>query len=141
MSVVTIPDAEQIVGQYLRTSPDVMAMDARVASKLPTSFVKPWVRITQLDATNVTNGPVEHLVNYYLQLDCYAGEGTQTPQLQASDLSRTVRALLHALPQVDIDGVVVTHVAFTSHARIPDTTMEPARERYVLDAEIRMHLG
>lgn len=138
-AVKTIPDAERIVGDYLRGHPDVMALDARVSSRLPTSFTRPWVRLTQLDATNVTGGPVEHLVLYYLQLDCYAGETASNPQLEASDLSRAVRAVLFALGGKVVAGTTVSQVAFTSHARIPDDSMEPARERYVLDTEIRMH--
>jgi hypothetical protein len=141
MTVLTIPDAEQIVGKLLREHPDVMAINARVASRLPTSFKTPWVRVTQLDAINVTNGPVEYLIEFFLQFDCYAGEGNQNPQLEASSLSRIVRAVLHGMPQADIQDVVVTQVIFTSHARIPDESMEPARERYVLDAEVRLHLA
>ena len=139
MTVEVIPDAEQIVIQHLREHPDVVATNARVSSKTPTTFKSPWVRVTQLDAANVTNSPVEHLVNYFLQFDCYAGEGTQNPQLEASQISRIVRSVLHAMPQAEIAGVVVTQVIFTSHARIPDEVMEPRRERYVLYCEARMH--
>jgi hypothetical protein len=141
MTVLTvIPDGPAIVGAQVRKHPDVVALDARVAAKLPASFTKPWVKITQLDATNVTGGQPEHLINFYLQFDCYAGSNADNAQEDASLLARTVRAVLHNLTEQDIDGVVVTHVAFTSNARIPDEAFEPARERVVLDAEVRMHV-
>lgn len=138
--LVILPDAPAIVGSRLRSHPDVMALDARVAGKLPSSFKKPWVKITQLDATNVTGGDPEHLINFYLQLDCYAGGTDENAQEQASVLGRTTRAVLHDLTEQEIDGVVVTQVIFTGDARIPDEAFEPARERVVLDAEVRMHV-
>ena len=140
MSTLTlIPDGPAIIGSRLREHPDVMALDARVAGTIPKSFTKPWVRITQLDATNVTGGDPEHLIEFYLQLDCYAGNEAANAQEQASRLGRTIRAVLHDLTDQEIAGVVVTRVAFSSDARIPDEAFEPARERVVLDAEIRMH--
>ena len=139
-TLTVIPDAPAIVGSQLRGHPDVMALDTRVAGQIPKSFTKPWVKITQLDATNVTGGRPEHLINFYLQFDCYAGAQADNAQEQASRLGRTIRAVLHDLTEQDIDGVVVTHVAFTSDARIPDEAFEPARERVVLDAEVRMHV-
>jgi hypothetical protein len=139
-SLAIIPDAPAIVSGVLRNHPDVMALDARVAGKLPASFTKPWVRVTQLDATNVTGGAPEHLINFYLQFDCYAGSDTDQAQSEASRLGRTIRAVLHSLPDQSLSGVVVTHVAFASDARIPDEAFTPARERVVLDAEVRMHV-
>ena len=138
-ALALIPDAPAIIGSRLRQHPDVMALDARVAGSIPRSFTKPWVKITQLDATNVTGGQPEHLIEFYLQLDCYAGGEADNAQEQASRLGRTIRAVLHDLTEQEIDGVVVTKVAFTSDARIPDEAFEPARERVVLDTEIRMH--
>lgn len=135
-----IPDAPGIIGALLRQHPEVMALDARVAGKLPASFTKPWVKVTQLDATNVTGGQPEHLINFYLQFDCYAGSTADNAQAEASRLGRTIRAVLHNLTEQDIPEVVVTQVAFTGDARIPDEAFEPARERVVLDAEVRMHV-
>jgi hypothetical protein len=140
-ALVLIPDGPAIIGSQLREHPAVMSLDARVAGRLPTSFTKPWIKITQLDATNVTGGQPEHLISYYLQFDCYAGSTADNSQAQASLLGRTLRAVLNDLTEQDIDGVVVAHVAFTSDARIPDEAFEPARERVVLDAEVRMHVS
>ena len=139
-ALAVIPDAPAIIGSILRNHPDVMDLDARVAGQIPKSFTKPWVKVTQLDATNVTGGQPEHLIEYYLQFDCYAGGTADNAQEQASLIGRTIRAVLHDLTEQDIDGVVVTHVAFTSDARIPDEAFEPARERVVLDADVRMHV-
>ena len=72
-TLALIPDAPAIIGGRLRAHPDVMALDTRVAGSIPKSFTKPWVKITQLDATNVTGGQPEHLIEFYLQFDCYAG--------------------------------------------------------------------
>lgn len=131
-------DMEKVIGTFLHDHNDISALNVRVASSIPTSFTRPWVKVNQLNATNVTNGQPEHLVEYYLQLDCYAGDGDSGRE-QASEISRTVRNVLKAAEGDTISDVVVTHVTFTSHLRLPDTAFEPVRERYVLDALIRCH--
>jgi hypothetical protein len=139
-ALTLIPDGPAIVGKQLREHPDVMALGARVAGQIPKSFTKPWVKITQLDATNVTGGQPEHLINFYLQCDCYAGSEANNAQAQASLLGRTIRAVLHDLTEQALDDVVITKVVFTSNARVPDEAFEPARERVVLDVEVTLHV-
>jgi uncharacterized protein DUF3168 len=131
-------NAEAIVGSYLREQPDIKSLEARVLGKTPDTTEKPWVRVTLLDPANVTGTrKVEWLVAYYLQLDCYAGAtGGQT---EAFKLAKAVRAALVALPGSDLDDGVATDAEFLSMPRIPDTDFSPARERYVLDAEVYLH--
>lgn len=134
-----IPDAEMLVGDWLRTHPDIGALDARVAGKTPSSMGKPWIRVTQL---GVPRAHREHLLTFALQLDCYAGKDAtdlHTGQAQASLLARTARAVLMAQAGVTRDGVVISHVRVTGHPRVPDTTLEPARERMILTVEITLH--
>lgn len=138
-TLALIPDAPAIIGVRLREHPAVIQLGARVAGQIPKSFTQPWVKVTQLDALNVTGGRPEHLISFLLQFDCYAGSAADNAQEQASLLGRTIRAVLHDLADQSIDGVVVTEVTFTSDARIPDEAFEPARERVVLDADLRMH--
>jgi hypothetical protein len=141
VTLVTIPDTQAVVTKYLNDHPDVQALDARAATKLPSEESKqsrPVVRVTQLDATEVSSG-VEHLINVYFQFDCYAGGGASNTTVQASLLSRTIRAVLKSMQGTVQDGVVVTNVAFTGHASIPDEAFTPWRERFVLDAEIHCH--
>lgn len=142
MSIAVIPDCEALAGGWLREHPDIAAMGARVAGSTPRSMTAPWVRVTQLVATDSASSGIEHLIDYTLQLECYAGEAAQsafTGQAEASLLSRRVRAVLKGMEGVQADGVVVTRVAFSGDARLPDTALEPARERYVLTAEVMLH--
>ena len=137
MTTPLVPDAEQIVGDYLRGHANIIALGSRIAGTTPTSTDRPWVRVTQLDAANEPGSRVEHLIGYPIQLDCYAGR--DGGQEEASILVRTVRALLHAMPDHPHDEAVVTQVAIISCPRIPDQDLEPARERYALSALVRMH--
>ena len=137
MAVQVIPDCEAIIIPYLYNHPDLVALDARVASQLPATFTRPWVKATQLNARNHPSSPAEHLITYSMQFDCYAG--STGGQAEANLLSRTVRAVLHALPQATVSGAVVSRVTFTTHMRLPDDSFEPARERYVIDAEVTLH--
>lgn len=140
MSILTDTDFEKVVGTYLRDHPEISALDARIASAIPTNFTRPWIKLNQLDASNVTNAQPEHVIEYYLQFDCYAGSGDANAREAASAIARTVRSVLKQAEGDMIDNVVVTQVTFTSHTRLPDTAFDPARERYVLDALLRCHV-
>jgi len=128
-----IPDAEAIVASYLREE-----IGERVVGKTPSDISTPWVRITQLDAVNESSSRPERLVDFILQLDCFAGNEIEGAQEEASDLARAVRAALAGMegPQ---DGGVVTGVRFAGMPRVPDDSIEPARERYALTAHVYMH--
>lgn len=131
-------NAEAIVGSYLRDHADLKALEARVLGQTPSTTDKPWVRITQHHASNATGTrKVEHLVAYWLQLDCYAG--AKGGQAEAVALNAAVRAALVAITAASLEGAVATDVEFLSNPRIPDDAIEPARERFVLDAEIYLH--
>ena len=132
-----IPDGEKIVSGYLRTHADIEALDTRIVGKTPSDTSQSWVRLTQLDAGNSPKSSVEHLIAYFFQLDCYAGGDGGQPE--ASLLARTVRAALAVIGETTFDDAVVSNARFTNMARTPDTTLEPARERVILDAVVRMH--
>jgi hypothetical protein len=137
MSTDTILDLEKITGDYLRASSDV---GARVSGQLPKTFVNPWIRVTQIDASNATgNLRVEHLVSYLLQYDCYAGEEADNAQAQASQLGRTTRAALIDMQDQTLEGAVISGVEVRNDARIPDLDFNPPRERRVLTVEIWAH--
>jgi hypothetical protein len=139
MTTVLLFDMESVIGGYLNAHSSVTALNAKVHSKLPTRFTTPWVRITQIDAQPEFGSPVEHLITYALQFDCYAGASEATAgRRQASELSRTIRAVLQDLKGQTVDEAVVTQVATTSHSRLPDETLD-FRERFVLDVEVTAH--
>jgi hypothetical protein len=142
MSTVEIlPDVQAVVTKFINDSGDISALDARAGSKMPdtSTFTRPFIRVSQLDLTDDPVTAVEYLVTSFIQFDCYAGGGDNNKSLQASQLSRTLRAVLKSLQGQTVEGVVVTQVVFTSHAHIPDEAFTPWRERYVLDAEISVH--
>lgn len=131
------PDVEKIISGYLREAPEVQALNARIVGKTPSATAEPWVRVTQLDDRSVGGHRSEHLHEFYVQFDCYAGADGGQPE--ASLLARTVRGLLVGAPSADLD-VTVTGVDIRSHARIPDVGVdEPARERFVITALAWIH--
>jgi hypothetical protein len=142
MTLVLTPNLEALVAKWLREHPDLMGLGVRVGPRIPESTTGPWVRVTLLDLPDDPVSGVEYLLDGMLQLDCYAGSTAaknQTQQAEAYAVAATSRAVLRAMQGSTSDGVVVTRVRFNGHARIPDTDMEPARERYILTAEIMVH--
>ncbi len=129
-----IPDIEAALTTYLKNRPSLDELSARVVATTPSNTEAPWVRIIQLDAKAV--GGLEHLVDWLVQLDCYAGSGGQK---EASALTRAVRSELAAMPEVGATGLVVTCVRFLSCPRIEDTDFEPARQRFSLTTAIWGH--
>lgn len=142
MTLPLIAEADALVAQWLREHPDIVALDANVAGTLPDSIEKAWIRVTSFGPSDDDNARLEHLLEFFLQLDCYAGAAAtraQQGQGEASTLVRTVRAVLKAREGQVADGVVVTAVRFGGMPRIPDTDFEPARERYALDVFLTLH--
>lgn len=133
-----IPDAEKLVGNYLR---GVLGTRVRGSPPDEDQRVEPWVMLTQLDADNDPEVTPDYLITYMLQLDCYAGKTGGHPE--AVHLGGSVRqalAVLNGAGTILGGSAVVTSVRFSSHARVPDTqAFEPARERIVLDALVTMH--
>ena len=132
MTVAAIPDAEKIVSNYLRTE-----VGERVVGKTPSSIADPWIRVTQLDAREPTGSRADHLIQFYLQFDCYAGaEGGQP---EATALGRDVRKALVEMKDATHADAVVTGADIRSHARIPDAKFEKTRERIIITAHIYAH--
>lgn len=130
-------NAVAIIAEYLRAQPPVADLVGdRIGHKTPETLDKPWVRITLLDPRNETGSrEVEHLVSYYLQIDCYAGR--ENLYKEAFDLATAVRAALVDITKADLDGAVATDAGFLSMPNSVDPEIK--RERFILDAEIFMH--
>lgn len=133
-----IPDGEKVLSKYLRAHPALAELETRIVGKTPEDTTRSWVRLTQLDA-----GPVDRragsLVEFYFQLDCYAGE--QGGQPEAALLATAVFAAIAELEGANYrsDGAVITAAGPNLGARAPDTDFEPARERFVSTAVVHMH--
>jgi hypothetical protein len=132
--VQIIPDAERIIGVYLRAHPDLTAVaGARVVGRTPDDQAGAWTRLTQLDAIDVGAGH-EHLIDYLLQLEVYATDAAKVWQI-----ARATRRALKAAQGQTLDGTVISRVTFAGMLRNPDTAFEPARERIILTATVRLH--
>lgn len=139
--LATIPDAELIVGAWLREHEDIIALDARVAPRTPNTTTKPWIRVTQLAAPRIARAPVDIAADFMLQLDCYAGSeamASHAGQPEAKALALAVRAVVCAMQDQVIDDVFVSRAHVIGDMRAPDMDFEPARERYVLTAQVMM---
>lgn len=135
-----IPDIEQIVGDYLRGHADVAALTSRVGGRTPRTLSDGWVRVTQYDDQPAASSRALHLVGVSLQIDCYGSDSQNTAHAEASLLARTVRAALNDLPDSDLAAGVISGVRFDGGLkRIPDSSIEPARERFVLDCTVWCH--
>lgn len=127
-----IPDVEKVLAKYLRAQ-----TGERLVGKTPDDTDESWVRLVRLDARAAEGARHEHLIEGYVQLDCYAGEDGGQPE--ANELGREIRAALADAPNHSHEDVTVTGVEIRSDARMPDQTFQPSRERVVLTAVVWMH--
>lgn len=133
-----IPHGRKICADFLRAHDAVAAITGRVVTRTPDETDEPWVRVTRLDAANEVGSRPEHLIDFMIQLDCYAGgeHGTDGGLPEAELLARTVRAALFD----DLPGNAgVTAVRIVGDTQLPDTAFEPARDRIALTALVWMH--
>lgn len=137
-----IPDAEALVVAYLRTDDEIEAIVGdRIATRHPDSRAEPWIKVSLIADPVVTPDSSDHFIEAHLQLDCYGGASKATSEDEAVLLRRLVRAALTQMNLSSHDGAVVTCVEFggTGSQNLPDTSFEPARPRYILDAFVYCH--
>lgn len=130
---MSIPNAEAVVTAYLKDE-----MGERIVGKTPSDRSTPWVRVTLLNAPSDAKSPVDHLIAFLIQFECYAGKEEDGAQGEASALVLSVRSALDEMAGVH-SGATVTGARFVSMPRVPDTSIEPARERFILTANVFMH--
>lgn len=133
MPTALIPDSERLVYDYLSAHGSVSALGTRFVGRTPRATGAPWVRITLLDARQAAR-PTDHLTDFLLQFDIYAGS-----QAQVVTHANTIRAALLDMQGGIHSGSVVTDVRFAGMFRTPDTDFEPARERVILTASVFAH--
>lgn len=126
-----IPDAEKVISKHLRDE-----TDERVVGKTPENTDESWVRLTLLDDPAVDGARHEHLIEAFVQLDCYAGREGGQPE--ANLLSRAIRAGVVDMPNHEHEDVTVTG-ATARRRRSPDPEFAPARERVIVTARVWMH--
>jgi hypothetical protein len=132
------PDIEKITAKYLREHSRVQARSARVVAHPPEDTeVGPWCMVTLIPSGNQGNSAADHVVPWYVQVDCYPTKAGGLPQANA--LALTVRSVLGEMPDASHEGGVVTAVSIREHGRVPDPMFEPARDRVIIGATITAH--
>lgn len=125
-----IPDIEKIVSKYLRS-----VSDLRVVAHPPEDKTIPWVMVTMYDAPSRSSG--DHVIDFHVQLDCYAGGSGGLPE--ATAIMREARAKLSDIDKATHEDAVINSVRVYGSQRVMDTKLDPARDRYVVDATIVGH--
>lgn len=130
-------DGKKLLMDYLRSHPLVTAHTSSVRTTMPDETVNPWILVKQIDVT-CRSEPVDHLNEYALQFDCYAGEDEDGKPgwPEANDLGYAVRDALKPL-HGNQGGAVVTCV----YVRGPREMIDPdlRRARTIVEADAYIH--
>jgi len=133
-----IVDGPAIVRAHLAAESAVTSIvGTRITDRTPDSVTNPWVALQLIQAPQADNIPFDYLVPFTFQIDAYAGKGQS--QAQANLLGRVLRASLNEMPFTTHSGAVVTQVRHLSFRYLPDTDLDPARDRYVLLTTVVAH--
>jgi hypothetical protein len=124
-------DSEKVLSKYLRDQ-----TGARLVGKTPENTDKAWVRLTLLDDPAVEGHRSDHLIEAYVQLDCYAGKDGGQPE--ANELSLSIRAALVDIADHTLEGATASGSA-PRRRRSPDPEFTPARERVIVTARVWLH--
>lgn len=130
-----VPDVEAVLVAHLKADDAVAAITDRVTTATPSSITEPWVRVTLIDSPSTTK-PVDHALECYVQVDCFAGKSGNS--VSASLLARTVRQSLSTAHEISHAGAVVSG-ADLSHSHAIDTSVEPAMHYYSVTGRVWMH--
>ena len=133
-----LPDTEVLVVAHLRATDAVMALTQRVGTKTPVSLDGQFAKVTLLDEGQNRRSSALHVVHPLMQIDCYGSSNRDSAHAEASLLARTIREAIVAMPNASHSGAVVT-AARATQRRLPDTELEPARERYIVTCELTLH--
>lgn len=131
-----IPFIEKILVDYLGEQEAVTDIAEEIATKTPGELDQPWLRISLLADPRAGRSSADHLIAFYVQIDCYAG--TAAGQSTASTLARTVRAAVGGMPRHQHDGAVVTSAVVNGSRPLRDDDL-PQIDRYVVTATIHAH--
>lgn len=123
-------DIEAEVTAYL--TPEIAPL-AIVVGNTPENIDQSWVRVRQIGTSPAGNRDVDVLNSHHIQFDCYAATPGREGQGEAAAIYRAVRSALVEMP--DEIGEV-TAVRFTNALRMPDDSLKPPRQRFILDARI-----
>ncbi|MDP2710790.1 MAG: hypothetical protein Q8O56_06190 [Solirubrobacteraceae bacterium] len=131
-------DIEAVIGDYLRSHPDITAIvGSRVGARTPHDLSEPWIRFALL--TESTSSRPLHRTTATLQLDCYAGSDETIARGQAARLARATRTALEELATAAVASAVISAVSHLALRPLPDDDLKPPRERFILTEEVILH--
>jgi formylmethanofuran dehydrogenase subunit A len=108
---------------------------AIVVGNTPEDIDQAWVRVRMIGTQPAGNADADILKAHHVQFDCYAGTPGKEGQGEAVNLYESVRAALVGFPAAVAD---VSAVRFTNALRMPDESLRPPRQRFILDARIHV---
>lgn len=133
MPLLIGPDLEAAVIAGLKATAAWTAVvpAGRLATRLPTDPTLPYVTVRQMGG----RAPATVWVDGSLfQFEVWAASSAQ-----ASQVARTLRATLQELHNTTQAGVVLSVDARSTPFSMPDDSYTPARDRYILEADIVGH--
>lgn len=135
--LVLLPDAEQLVSNFLQAQDEIQAIagtdPVRVYTVIPAKSVFPLMRITRYGGQPASAYPL-WVDKPQLQLEAFGG-----PKATAHDLLATAVATITARLPGTTDLGVVDHLLFGQFRYLPDDTFTPPKPRYLTTCTITLH--
>lgn len=134
MTVVLLPDIEQLLSQFLRDQDEVADLvDDRIYTVLPKDKTFPLIRIHRYSGAPAFSRPL-HLDQALVQVDCWGGN-----KKLAWEIAETCRAVCAERLVGSHDEGCVTSVTFGELSDQPDGTFDPPRPRFLFSMTVTAH--
>jgi hypothetical protein len=142
-----IPDAEQLVSNYLRATAEVYDLvgvdgdgNKRIYTVIPNDPTFPLVKVVRIGGGPTTSRPLYH-DRALLQIDAYGGNKKFAHTLSAMVLAALADAAFVGVHETDDEPLgVVSGVEFGAVQRWhPDPDYSPAKPRYLSDLAVHTH--
>lgn len=131
MTVRLLPSVEILAVAHLKASPDVAAL---IGERIGTELYAGDSAAVWLSLVTGEERFRNHLAAQVVDVRSYGGS-----KIQAELLSRTVHAVLHAMPGTHQMGVVTAVQCSAMPAWSPDDSFTPPRARYIGTYAITLH--
>lgn len=128
-----LPDAEQVAVAWVKQdTPLTTVLSGRVATRLPSPYVSPFLRVFQIDTT-LEIAETNDIGSALLQWDAYAFSGSQ-PSPDYGSASLVIRTLLSSMAVIgginlSAKGYILDFTPIAGPQRMPEEEMGWARYR------------
>jgi len=134
MTLITMPDAEQVVIRALLGMTELSGRGGRIYSFVPKQRTLPLARVARYGGDPLHEGHPYWLDSPSMQVDVWDDRTAV-----AQTLAESLRACCSQRLQAAVTGAVVSNVAVSALIQTADSVFNPPKPRYIFTMRLVLH--